>query len=304
MTALFSVLAYVIIILIGLVLRAWGVFPRDLVRPVGMLVMNVTLPCAIVTALNGVELPLNLLFLILLPIAITWVLIAVAWLITRNRPDAAQATPFAMLNMTCYNIGNFAMPFTMGLVSPIGFLSVCLFDVGNSIMCTGGTYAFACRGQGTFLQVLTRVAKTLSRSVPLWTYITVLCLSAAHYVIPKDVLHVFSVIGNANAFLSMLFIGLSINVKLKFDGMGPLLRMMALRYVINGICAALVFWLLPFPLEVRQALAIVLMAPLPVMAVIFTMKAKLDWEASAFINSLSVLVSIVIMCSLLVSFST
>lgn len=303
MNALLSVLAYVIIILIGLTLRSAGVFPRELVRPIGLLVMNVTLPSAIITALNGVELPFNLLLLILLPIAATWLLIFVAWFLTRRRADAVQAAPFAMLNMTGYNIGNFAMPFTMGLVSPLGFLAVCLFDVGNSIMCTGGTYAFACRGQGALWDVIKRVAKTLSRSVPLWTYIVVLTLSTCHLQVPKEALHVFTVIGNANAFLSMLFIGLSINVKLNLEGIGPLLRMMLVRYLINGVIAVAAFFLLPFALDVRQAIAIVLMAPLPVMAVIFTMKAQLDWESAALINSLSVLVSIVIMCTLLVIFS-
>lgn len=303
MNALLSVSAYILIIAIGLFLRSLGIIPRELVRPIGLLVMNVTLPSAIITALNGVELPFHLLLLILLPIATTWILILAAWLLTRRHDDAQQATPFAMLNMTGYNIGNFAMPFTMGLVSPLGFLAVCLFDVGNSIMCTGGTFAFACRGQGALWDVILRVAKTLSRSIPLWTYIVVLALFSLQWQIPKELLHVFTVIGNANAFLSMLFIGLSINVKLRLEGMGPLLRMMLMRYAINGLVAAVAFFLLPVALDVRQAVAIVLMSPLPVMAVIFTMKAQLDWESSALLNSLSVLVSIIIMCTLLVIFT-
>ena len=39
------------------------------------------------------------------------------------------------------------------------------------------------------------------------------------------------------------------------------------------------------------------------MGVIFTMKANLDWEAAANINSVSVLVSVAIMCAMLAAFT-
>ena len=135
MTALVSVLAYVVIIVIGAALRSLRLVPNDLSRSIGFLVLNITLPCAIVTFLNGVTLPMSLLATVLIPIGATWVMIFVAWLLTHRQPDAKTAVPFAVLNMSSFNVGTFGMPFTMGLVSPLGFLVVCLFDVGNSIMC-------------------------------------------------------------------------------------------------------------------------------------------------------------------------
>ena len=171
MTALITVLGYVAVILIGIFIRAQGLVPRDLAKPVGFLVLNITLPCAIITFLNGVTLPVELLATILIPITATWIMIGIAWLMTHRRPDRDKAVPFAMLNMSSFNVGTFAMPFTMGLVSPLGFLVVCLFDIGNAIMCTGGTYAFAFRGNGGALKALMNVFRTLAHAAPIWTYL-------------------------------------------------------------------------------------------------------------------------------------
>ncbi|MDO5531952.1 AEC family transporter [Sutterella sp.] len=304
MNALLSVLAYVIIIVMGVLLKQFKLVPSDLSRPVGFLILNITLPCAIVTFLTGVTLPLSLLLTILIPFLTTWLMIGVAWLLNFRRPDAEKAVPFAMLNMSSYNVGTFAMPFTAGLVSPMGFLAVCLFDVGNSVMCTGGTYAFICRGKGSAKDTLVNVARTLSHSIPLWTYMIVIALSFTTITIPKPVLHIFEVIGNANSFLSMLFIGLSINLSINWSRFGNLLWLMVVRYVVNAVIAAALYFWLPFPLEIRQSVVLALMAPLPVMGIIFSMKAKLNWEDAANINSVSVIVSIVIMCTLLSVFTS
>jgi len=47
-----------------------------------------------------------------------------------------------MLNLSGFNISNFALPFVSGVFSPIGILATCMFDAGNSIMCLGMTYGF------------------------------------------------------------------------------------------------------------------------------------------------------------------
>mgnify|MGYP004689208031 FL=1 len=303
MTALVSVLAYVVIIVIGAALRSLRLVPNDLSRSIGFLVLNITLPCAIVTFLNGVTLPMSLLATVLIPIGATWVMIFVAWLLTHRQPDAKTAVPFAVLNMSSFNVGTFGMPFTMGLVSPLGFLVVCLFDVGNSIMCTGGTYAFLCRKQGGALAAIANVFRTLARSAPLWTYVVVIALSLLEIRIPDAILHFCKVVGGANTFLSMLFIGLSINLAINWGKFRKLIWLMIVRYAVNAVLAALLYWLLPFPLDVRQAIAVTMMTPLAVMGVVFTMKAGLDYETAANINSLSVFVSVVIMCAMLASFA-
>ena len=92
MTALITVLGYVAVILIGIFIRAQGLVPRDLAKPVGFLVLNITLPCAIITFLNGVTLPVELLATILIPITATWIMIGIAWLMTHRSAFSSSAS--------------------------------------------------------------------------------------------------------------------------------------------------------------------------------------------------------------------
>lgn len=300
MDAFFTVLAYIAIIVIGQLFRLLEIFPRDSIRPMSMLVLYVTLPCSIVTFLYGVPLSAELIAPFLTAFCANWILIGSAAFLTRHSNDKAHDVPFAMLNLSGYNVGTFAMPYTAGIVSPIGFLSICLFDAGNSLMCTGGTYAFACRdGKRSFCAQLANIAKRLATSAPIWTYLAMLSIGIAGIEIPKPFLHFFEIVGKANPFLAMLLIGLSVNLRIDFAKFRPLIKLLFWRYVINAAIAVLCFWLMPVSEEIRKALLLVMMAPMPAMGLVFTMKANLDWETAANLNSLSVIVSVIIMSTLL-----
>ena len=205
-----------------------------------------------------------------------------------------------MLNLSGYNVGTFAMPFTMGIVSPGGFLSTCLFDVGNAVMVTGGTYAIAVRdAKAGWRERLRSIGLRLASSSCLWTYAFVLALAFMEVVLPRPILHFCEVVGKANPFHAMLLIGLSVNQRIDWEKFRPLIGLLVWRYVGNIVLAAAAYFLLPVAEEIRKALALVLMAPLPAMGVIFTMKAKLDWETAANLNSVSAIVSVMLMTAII-----
>lgn len=303
MNALAEVLAYVAVIVIGQILRLNGTFPRDAVRPMSMLVLYVTLPCSVIVFLSGVELSSDLLIPFFVGLLSNWALIALAILLTRKtaqRTGDPNLVPFSMLNFSGYNVGTFAMPFTMGIVSPVGFLSICLFDVGNAVMVTGGTYAIAVRdAKAGWRERLRSIGLRLASSSCLWTYAFVLALAFMEVVLPRPILHFCEVVGKANPFLAMLLIGLSVNLRIDWQKFRPLIGLLVWRYVGNIVLAAAAYFLLPVAEEIRKALALVLMAPMPAMGVIFTMKAKLDWETAANLNSVSVIVSVMLMTAII-----
>lgn len=143
MTALFDVLGYVALIFLGLILRLTGAVPKEAIRPLTMLLLYVTLPAVILRALVGTEFRPEYVGIFLLGLGGNWLMIGLARFLTRKHTH--KDWQFAGLNLPGYNIGIFAMPFTSGFLPPEGFLALCLFDAGNSVMCTGGTYALVCR---------------------------------------------------------------------------------------------------------------------------------------------------------------
>lgn len=60
---------------------------------------------------------------------------------TRNRDRNTRI--LHLMNLCGYNVGCFALPFLQGFVGPYGVALACLFDVGNSLVATGGGYAVA-----------------------------------------------------------------------------------------------------------------------------------------------------------------
>ncbi|MFR4007990.1 MAG: hypothetical protein ACLT0Y_00750 [Christensenellales bacterium] len=52
-----------------------------------------------------------------------------------------ETQAFYMLNCSGYNIGAFTMPFVQNFLGTFSMVITCLFDMGNAVMCTGGTFA-------------------------------------------------------------------------------------------------------------------------------------------------------------------
>lgn len=303
MDALFSVLCYVAIIVIGQALRLANAFPRDGVRPISILILNVTLPCSIIVFLSGIELSAALFAPFLAGLIANWIVAIAAFALTRREasgPGMSWLKPFSILNMSGYNVGTFAMPFTMGVLPPSSFVAVCLFDAGNSVMVTGGTYAVVCgKDNGAPLRQIAGVFKRLAAVPAIWTYVFVMTLSALHWTLPEPILQFCRIVGGANPFLSMLMIGLSINLRLDWAKFRPLMKLLLWRVGINAVLAAAVYFFVPVDEGLRFACVLALMAPMPVMGLIFTMKAKLDYEAAANLNSASVVLSVFIMTALI-----
>ncbi len=46
-----------------------------------------------------------------------------------------------MMNLTAYNIGAFSMPFVQGFLGSSAVIATCMFDTGNAVIASGGSYA-------------------------------------------------------------------------------------------------------------------------------------------------------------------
>ena len=110
-----------------------------------------------------------------------------------------------MLNLSGYNIGNFTMPFIQNFLGPVGFAATSLFDAGNSVMCTGLTFALAsaAKGEGGRSSAGSMV-KTLLSSLPFDCYMIMTVVAMFQIKLPEVVLSFASTAGGANAFLALL----------------------------------------------------------------------------------------------------
>lgn len=218
--ALFKVLSFITFIMLGYLLRRLSFLKAETFRVLSGIVFYITLPCIIITSINGVPVTSEMLWLVALGALCNVLMVATGYGMTHGK--ARQERAFSMLNLSGYNIGTFAMPFVAGFLPPTGFLATCLFDAGNAIL-QMDSKSFRC-----------------------------------------------------------------------------LIKHITVRYALSAVLAFLFYRYLPFSLEIRQAMAVIALAPSSSLALIFTMKLKGDVIMAGNICSLSILLSTIAMTILLV----
>ena len=290
--------SFVAIIVLGFVLKKIGVFKEEDFGVLSKICIRITLPAAIITSFAGKEIDSSLLLLLFLGIGCGVLYICLGFLL--NRKNSREQKAFEILNLPGYNIGCFSMPFAQSFLGPMGVIATSLFDSGNAFICLGGAFGVASSvkdGKGFDFK---RVFKALSKSVPFLTYLLMVILNLLRIKVPGPVVECASIIGGANSFMAMFMIGVGFKLALGDRGqMGKVLRILGVRYGVGAVLALIFYFVLPFQLEVRQALVILAFSPIGSAVPPFTAELGGDVGLSSAINSLAIVISICIYVVLL-----
>jgi len=282
---------FVAIILIGYTLRRVGFFKEGDFQVLSKIVLKITLPAAIVSSVANKEISPSLLFISLLGLAGGILYILIMCLL--NARNSREQMAFDVVNTPGYNIGNFTLPFVQSFLGPVGVLTVSLFDVGNAMVCLGGSYSIASiiKSGGKF--DVRKIANKLVRSVPFDTYVIMLVLGLLQVKLPAFVTTFAGTISSGNAFLAMLMIGVGFNLSGDRSQIKHIAKIIAVRYGVAIVLALVFFNLLPIELEYRQALALLVFSPIGSAAPAFTAELKGDIGLASAINSVSIIISVV-----------
>ena len=177
-----------------------------------------------------------------------------------------------------------------------------MFDVGNSISCTGGSYALTTMAinDSNEKNSLKNIFEKLYKSVPFMTYILMLILAIIGIKIPAPIISITSLIGAANGFMAMLMVGLMFEISFKWDYISKAFFILIIRYIFAGITAFIFYNFLPFSLVIRQVLVIAIFAPISALSSYFTEKCDGNSGLSSFASSLSIIFSIIIITFLII----
>ena len=290
-------LAFVLIILIGYMCKRRGVFAPTDYQLVSKIVLNITLPCAVISSFAHFQLDLSLLAAVALGLSGNCVMIFVALMLTRRETLAAKI--FYIFSLAGYNIGCFTLPFAQAFLTPFAVVALCMFDVGNSIMCTGMTYALtaSCIGYADGHKdrfSMKSIAEKLLHSAPFVVYISMLILSLVGVQFPKSVYTFTDIVGAANPFLSMLMIGMMFEIKLDKQAMGYVKELFSVRYLTSLACAGAFVYFAPFKQEVNYVIALAFMAPCTIIGPIFVEKLGGNVQLASLFNSMTIITSVIL----------
>ena len=296
-TILIQSFSYIAIILLGILLRRIGYFKAGDFTVLSRIAIRITLPASIVVSFSEQVFDPSMLVIMAVSLGCGALYMTVGYFLQPKGQQGKKA--FSLLNLAGYNIGNFTMPFTRDFLGPIGAITTSLFDTGNACICLGGAYGVAASvkdGRGFDFKFL---AKKLITSVPFLCYVIMVTLNLARIQLPALVISWARIMGNANAFVAMLMIGVGFKLTGDRSQLGYIIKHLSLRYGIAAVLALCFYFLLPFQLEVRQALVILVFSPIASAAPAFTGELQEDVGLASALNSISIICSIVIIVTLL-----
>lgn len=299
MDYIFKPMSYVLVIMLGYLLKRAGFFGKDDHRLMGKIMVNITLPCTIIQAFDGFERDAKMFIIVGIGFICAFMPILLMYLTTGRAEKRLRA--YRMLNIGGYNIGCFSLPLVQAFFGNTGVVAACMFDTGNAIMMTGGAYAMTStllRTGGEERESIGDVLLKFVKSLPFDAYMMMILLAALGVKIPSVVFTLTRPAGQANAFVAMLMIGMMFEPAGDRALLRETARELVWRYLFAAASAALVFFCTPFELVVRQTLCIVCFAPLSSLAPIYTDRCHSDTALASFTNSVSIAVSLIVMLAL------
>lgn len=298
-TIFFNAMGLFGMIFLGFLLKKIGLLEKKDGSLLSKIILNVTLPAAIIMNLATTTIQKNALLLILVAIVLSLIQVLVAFFVGKKQDLVNRQ--FLMYCGSGYNIGNFAIPFSQSFFAA-GIPLISIFDMGNSIMLAGGTTIFIefLIGQRTRFEP-GRIILNLLKSPSFTCYLLMLVLGLSHITLPLEFIGLIAPIGNANTFLSMFMIGLFLEFRLPQKAKAAVLRILAIRYGL-GIFFLLFFYFLPLLPAVKIILCLLMVAPIPLFGVINSVLVGMEEEAVGFVSSVSFLISLPAMTAVLLLF--
>ncbi|MEN3262785.1 AEC family transporter [Sodalis endosymbiont of Spalangia cameroni] len=293
---LIKAFSFLLIILIGYGLKRKGVLQLSDSVALSKIMMNLTLPAAVITGFASFQVDFSLLILVVMGLGCNLLLLFAGYWMGRRKENGVKA--FYMINTPGYNIGCFTLPYVQSFLGPAGIVATCLFDAGNSVICTGGSYVAAANATGHNTG-LSNTLRRLFSSVAFDVYLALLIAALLGFHLPSQVTILTGIIGNANPFIAMLIIGCMLEINIDRTQLKHAYKVLIVRYGVAAMFAALFYFATPLPLEIRQVVAVAVFAPISSLSPVFTSRLSTLGSVSSFAGSLSVFISIIIITSLL-----
>ncbi len=282
-------LLFIFIISLATLLRRAGVFSEKDGRVLSLIVMNITLPAAIISGFESFELEPTLFLLILLGVAVNAILIGLAYLTMRKESKDMQS--YAIFNTPSYNIGNFSFPFVQALYGGPGLVVASLFDLGNALMTTGFVYSLGSSVATSQRPSIKDILKKLFRSAPFLTYLIMILFSLLGIKLPTFLTEWMTAIGKANPIVAMLMIGIMLDMHFEKGWMKQAMKVISLRYLVAIVFSVLIWTLSGYDHMIKVTLILLVFAPVSTVVTAYTQRYTDKGKLSSFTSSATVVIS-------------
>ena len=245
-------LFYLLIMFIGYFFKKIHLLKKEDSQILATIIMNLTLPCVFFSSAKGIVLDISMLELMIIGLVSNLLMIVLGYVFMRKDSDLMKGT--YMIACSGYDVGNFVLPFVTAFFSGIGVIYLCSFNITNTIMSLGVTYAIAYYvvNKKNDLKIKDFL-KQLFSSISLDVYVLIIILAILHIDIPDVLINVTSKIGSVNTFLVMMMIGLKLEFHFNFSHVQHIISILGMRFV-GAIILTIITYLLPLPILAKKVI--------------------------------------------------
>ncbi|MFR6292174.1 MAG: AEC family transporter, partial [Peptococcaceae bacterium] len=194
---------FLLLIVLGFAGKKVGLFRLEDRFVLSKVMLYITMPCLFISFFKDFTPAPTLILMFLLGIGANLVLCYTGLFFARNKSGTEKA--LYMLNCSGNNIGAYATPIIASIFPPAAVIATSMYDIGNSIMAAGGTYALAARYIDKERSMRWAVFfRRLFSSVPFDTYLIMLALSLLGIRLPEPVYEIAGMIGAPTIILTMI----------------------------------------------------------------------------------------------------
>ena len=173
-------------------------------------------------------------------------------------------------------------------------VATCLFDAGNAIMMTGGSYALTglIAGGKKIDRPVRFVLRRLLSSVPFDAYMILIVLAVLEIHLPDEVVKFTEPIANANSVLALFMLGLMIRFTADRKQIREIAQLASIRIVAAAVFTALEFAFLPFDFTSKVVIAILLWAPSSALGPVFTLRSGGDFGLAGLASGFTIILGV------------
>lgn len=282
-----------LIIVLGYVSKKFNIVKEKDGEGLARLVINVTLPCLIITTFSTLKVEYSLIKLTLISIIYGIFMTGIGVLLFRKRSRKKKGVLLMLL--PTFNIGLFAYPLVQAIWSHEGVKYFAMFDVGNSfiifVLCHIIASYFSKENEN--IDIKTAVLGAF-KSIPLITYIVVVIINMLGFQIPRIIIDFSSAVSRANMPMSLILLGIYLSFKFDIKNIKDIISILALRYVIGLSIGVLFFIFSPFDKMTRYTLFIGFILPIASTIIPFSIEFDYDAKLVGILSNMTILISFVL----------
>lgn len=292
-----------LLIAVGYLIKKLGVVSRDDGRILNRLVLYLTLPMMNLKAVMNTTLSWHLLLLplILLVVGTAMCLFGVfpaRWLNLSRRDEGT------FMVASCGFMGVLLYPFIEAVYSDLGIQATAICDLGNAIAIFGVGYYISFRYAATGQFKALDAVKKVLLFFPMHAFALGFLLNVGGVPLrglPADLVNALAAI---NSPLMLLGLGIYLELNISRQERKVVAVNMIYRYVVGGLVAVLVLWLLPYRGPLRAVMFLFPLMPAALSSLLYSVEQGLNPRLAAMLISASMLISLVILTVALLGFST